>query len=318
MKWSFKLLEVSGIGVFVHWTFLLLIGWIILAHVSAGERTAVIVEGVLLVLTLFACVVLHELGHALMARRFGVKTRDITLFPIGGVARLDRIPEVPFHEFLVAIAGPAVNVVIAGVLFIVLELLGSLDELSQIQVVGGSFLTKLMWVNVALVVFNLIPAFPMDGGRMLRALLATRMSRVKATNIAASIGQGIAIVFAIAGVMIPGMFMLLFIAMFVYLGAQGEAQATEIREAFRGARVRDAMAKHFLTLNESDPLESVVREMAAGHQKDFPVTDGREITGILLQRDVVKALAEGRAESLVADVLRPRCPTVQTEDRLDR
>jgi Zn-dependent protease/CBS domain-containing protein len=318
MRWSFKLLEIAGIGIFVHWTFLILIGWIVLAHVSAGDNAAVIAEGVGFVLALFGCVVLHELGHALTARRFGVKTRDITLLPIGGVARLERIPEVPFQEFLVTIAGPAVNVVIAGCLFAVLTLLGTLGRISQLHVVGGSFLTKLMWVNVALVVFNMLPAFPMDGGRVLRALLATRMPRVKATHIAASVGQAIAILFAIVGLMIPGMFMLLFIAMFVYLGAQGEAQAAQIREVFRGARVRDAMVRRFLTLSPSDPLQLATQQMAAGHQKDFPVADGQQVAGILLHRDVVQALAEGRANARVADVLCNRCPTVGVNDPLDR
>ena len=316
MKWSFKLLEVAGIGIFVHWTFLILIAWIILAHVSAGDDAVVILEGVGFVLALFACVVLHELGHALTARKFGVKTRDITLLPIGGVARLERIPEVPCQEFLVAIAGPAVNVVIAAILLAVLLMLGTLGQISQIQVVGGSFLTKLMLVNLALVAFNLLPAFPMDGGRVLRALLATQMPRVKATHIAASVGQAVAILFAIAGLMIPGMFMLLFIALFVYVGAQAEAQAAEVREIFRGARVRDAMVQRFLTLNESDSLELATREMAAGHQKDFPVTDGHPITGILLHRDVVKALAAGRGQSHVGEVLCHRCPTVQADQPL--
>jgi Zn-dependent protease/CBS domain-containing protein len=318
MKWSFRLLEVAGIGIFVHWTFLLLIGWIVFAQVSAGDSAAVVVTGVGFVLALFACVVLHELGHALTARVFGVKTRDITLLPIGGVARLERIPEAPFQEFLVAIAGPAVNVAIAALLFVILVLLGTLEELSRVRLVGGSFLAKLMWVNVGLVAFNLLPAFPMDGGRVLRALLATRMPRVKATHVAASVGQAVAILFAIAGLMIPGMFMLLFIALFVYLGAQGEAQATEVREIFRGARVRDAMVQRFLILNESDPLEFATQEMAAGHQKAFPVTNGQGITGILLHHDVVKALAEGRAGARVADVLCNRCPMVQADQPLDR
>lgn len=318
MKWSFKLFNVAGIGIFVHWTFLILIGWIILAHVSAGDNAAVIAQGVGFVLAIFACVVLHELGHALTARRFGVGTRDITLLPIGGVARLERIPEIPLQEFLVAIAGPAVNVVIAGVLFAILLLLGTFGQVSQVQVVGGSFLVKLMWVNVILVAFNLLPAFPMDGGRVLRALLATRMPRVQATHIAASVGQAVAIIFAVAGLMIPGMFMLLFIALFVYLGAQAEAQSAELREVFRGARVRDAMVERFLTLRASDPMEMATRQMAGGHQKDFPVTDGQTTTGILRHQDVVKALADGRAESRVGDLVCNHCPTVDSEEPLDR
>ncbi|MCA9216876.1 MAG: site-2 protease family protein, partial [Planctomycetales bacterium] len=290
MKWSLKLLSVAGIGICMHWTFLFLIGWIVLAHASAGENTAAIALGIGFVVALFACVVLHELGHAFMARRFGVQTRDITLLPIGGVARLERIPEVPYQEFLVAVAGPAVNVVIAGILFTAAMVLGTLGSVFDIQLVGGSFLIKLMWVNIVLVLFNIIPAFPMDGGRVLRALLATQMPRVRATHIAASVGQMVAILFALAGLMIPGMLMLLFIAMFVYLGAQGEAQAVEIREVLRGARVSDAMVKRFVTLNEKSHLDLATREMVAGHQRDFPVTNGSEITGILLHQDVVKAL----------------------------
>lgn len=318
MRWSFKLCRIAGIGVYVHWTFFLLLAWIAYVHMASGEDVARIIGGIGFILALFGCVVLHELGHALTARQFGCQTRDITLLPIGGVARLERIPEVPVQEFLVAIAGPAVNLVIAGVLFVALGLMGMIGQVSELHVVGGSFLAKLMWVNVGLVAFNLLPAFPMDGGRVLRALLATTMPRVKATHAAALVGQAVAILFAIAGLMIPGMFMLLFIALFVYLGAQGEAQAVELREVFRGARVRDAMVQHFLTLHENDPIEYAVREMAAGYQKDFPVTNGHEISGIILQRDVVKALAEGRADARVADLLRNRCPITFPDQPLDR
>lgn len=318
MKWSFKLTEFAGIGVYVHWTFLILIVWILIAHIWRGNSLIEALAGVGFVLALFLCVVLHEFGHALTARRFGVETRDITLLPIGGVARLERIPEKPVQEFLVAVAGPAVNVVIAGLIFALLLVLGMVGQLTQLQMSASSFLINLMWVNVALVIFNMIPAFPMDGGRVLRALLATRMTRVKATHIAASVGQAIAIIFAIAGLFIPGMFMLLFIALFVYLGAQGEAQAVEAREAFRGARVRDAMASHFLTLSESDPLEFAIREMMGGLQRDFPVTNGQQISGILLHHDVVKALHEGRASSQVGAVACHQCPTVSADLPLEQ
>jgi Zn-dependent protease len=222
MKWTLKLGEVAGIGIFVHWTFLLLIGWILYTHLSEGDTVRDALEGVAFVLAIFACITLHELGHALMALRFGVRTRDITLLPIGGIARLERIPEKPMQEFLVAIAGPAVNVAIAVVLTVVLIAMGGFSELTDLRLDGANFLTRLLLVNIGLVVFNMIPAFPMDGGRVLRALLSPMMGRLRATDTAATIGQLIAIVFAILGFFGNGM--LIFIALFIFLGARQEAQ----------------------------------------------------------------------------------------------
>ncbi len=317
MTWSFRIATVAGIGIFVHWTFLLLIGWIVFEHVAAGKSTAVVIEGVTFVLSLFGCVVLHELGHALTAKRYGVRTRDITLLPIGGVARLERIPEAPMQEFWVAVAGPAVNVAIAGVLYVAISLLGRAHLVTQVEVAGGQFFAKLMWVNVMLVVFNMLPAFPMDGGRVLRALLAVRMSRVRATHIAAGVGQFMAILFAVIA-FTTHQWLLLFIALFVYLGAQGEAHAVEMRAIFKGARVRDAMISRFVTLSENDPLERAAREAMSGHQKDFPVTDGRQITGLLLNREVVKALSAGDVHQRVGEMACQRCPTVQENEPLDR
>ncbi len=317
MKWSLKLGQFAGIGVFVHWTFFLLLAWIAYLHVAAGEDTAMVLTGLAFILALFGCVVLHEFGHALTARRFGCKTRDITLLPIGGVARLERIPEVPLQEFWVAIAGPAVNVVIAGMLFGVLVVLGQAYQFTGLTLVGGSFLAKLMWVNVALVLFNMLPAFPMDGGRVLRALLATQMTRVKATHIAASVGQVMAILFGIGG-FLSGNWMLLFIAFFVYVGAQGEAQAVEMRSIFKGYRVRDAMIRQFHTLSENDLVADAARESSTSQQKDFPVTDGKEITGLLLHRDVVKALAQGDGNHRVAEFVRRDCLLVDDNEPLDR
>ena len=193
MKWSLRLVRVAGIDVFVHWTFVLLVFWIFTSHISQGESTAMAIEGVLFVLSIFGCVILHELGHALTARRYGITTRDITLLPIGGVARLERIPEEPMQEFWVAIAGPAVNVVIAAVLIVVLIAKSGLEALTSVPLVGGDFVAKLLAVNVILVVFNLLPAFPMDGGRVLRALLARKHDYVSATQTAAAIGQMMAI-----------------------------------------------------------------------------------------------------------------------------
>src|SRR5207244_1426998 len=182
MKWSWKVGSVAGIDLYVHATFFLLIAWVGITYWLAGGSAAAL-DGIAFILALFAIVVLHELGHALTARRFGIPTRDITLLPIGGVARLDRMPQDPKQELLVALAGPAVNVVLAAILFVVLELGEGLAAYGQVVRVGGSFLDQLFWVNVSLAVFNLLPAFPMDGGRVLRGLLALRMDYLRATQI---------------------------------------------------------------------------------------------------------------------------------------
>jgi Zn-dependent protease len=314
MKWSFKLGTFAGIGVYMHGTFLLLVGWIFIAHLSQGENTAQAIAGVGFILAIFVCVVLHEFGHALTARRYGVKTRDITLLPIGGLARLERIPEKPMQEFWVAIAGPAVNVVIAAVLFGVIGALAGLGELFDVQLLKGSFLARLLWVNVFLVAFNLLPAFPMDGGRVLRALLAARLGRQRATVIAANIGQGMAILFGIAGFFINPM--LIFIAVFVYLGAQAEAGMVEMQSALSGLHVSDAMVTRFRALNAGDPLDSAIQELLAGSQQDFPVTADGHVVGILRRNDLVKALSEGRRGSLVSEVMSPDFKAVEASARL--
>ena len=193
MKWSLKIGRFAGIDVYLHFTFLLLIGWVALIHWRQGQSAAAAVAGVVFILAVFFCVVLHEFGHALTARRYGIKTRDIILLPIGGVARLERLPTQPMQELWVALAGPVVNVVIAVLLFAWLKLTASLEPLQNLTLTAGPFLERIMAVNLFLIAFNMIPAFPMDGGRVLRAILATRKDYSRATQIAASIGQAIAV-----------------------------------------------------------------------------------------------------------------------------
>lgn len=317
MKWSLRIGSLAGIGIYVHWTFLLLIGFLLFAYMSQGVAAAVV--GVGFVLALFGCIVLHELGHALAARRYGVPTQDITLLPIGGVARLQRMPEHPLQELVVAIAGPAVNVVIAAVLFVILFAMGGWNAINpSSDWLESGFLHRLMVTNVMLVAFNLLPAFPMDGGRVLRALLATRMDYTRATNIAASVGQAMAILFAIAGLFVVQNPFLLFIALFVYLGAEGEARMVQIRMLLRGVPVRDAMLRRFRTLSVRDSLQTAADELLAGSQQDFPVLDDDRLVGILRRQDLVEGLKTAGREQPVAQVMSTGCPAVAEYDMLER
>ncbi len=308
MKWSIPVGKLFGVRVFIHFTFLLLLAFIAFVYWQDTRDAASVAMSVGFILLLFGCVLLHELGHALMARRFGVKTRDITLLPIGGVARLERMPEKPMQEFWVALAGPAVNVVIAGILFVWLSLRGDWSAPGELTMTKGSIPERLMLVNVALVLFNLLPAFPMDGGRVLRALLATVLGRRKATAIAANIGQGMAILFGLVGFLYNPF--LVFIAIFVFLGAQAEAGLVEMQSAMEGLHVRDAMMTRYRTLPTRGSLDMAVAELIAGSQQDFPVVEGDQPVGILRRNDLVKALSDGRKDALVGEVMSRECDTV--------
>jgi Zn-dependent protease/predicted transcriptional regulator len=316
MKWSLKLGSFAGIRVYVHWTFVLLLGWILFSYVGQGHDWAEAWRGVGFIVALFGCVLLHEFGHALTAKHYDIRTKDITLLPIGGIARLERLPDNPRHELWVTLAGPAVNVVIAGVLFAALVFAHQANEFLQVRLLEGNFLMRLMWVNVFLGAFNLLPAFPMDGGRVLRALLSMRLGRARATRLAASIGQSMAILFGIAGFF--GNPMLIFIAIFVYLGAEAEARAVETTSFIGGLQVKDGMMTRFRSFAEEDTLESAIRELLAGSQQDFPVVADGNVAGILRRSDLVQALAQGRREASVADVMSRNCGSVLASDPLDK
>jgi Zn-dependent protease/predicted transcriptional regulator len=301
MKWSWRVGEFLGIRVYVHATFLLLIGWIALTHFMQGQTLQSAVAGVLFTVAIFLSVLLHEYGHALAARRFGIGTRDITLLPIGGVARLERMPEEPKQELWVALAGPAVNVAISGALFVVLFAAGALQPLAGLSVAGGPFLERLMVANIFLVLFNLLPAFPMDGGRVLRALLATRLPYVKATKIAGFLGQGMALLFGLAGLF--GNPFLVFIALFVWIGAAQESAAVEAKSALGNVPVGSAMITDFRHLSPGDPLSRAVALVLTGSQQDFPVVDGQRIVGILPRSELILALAQHGQEKPVGEVM---------------
>jgi len=315
MKWSWKIGEFAGIGVFIHVTFLLLIGWVGLVHWLEGKTIQAVASGVGFILAIFTCVVFHEFGHALAARRYGIKTRDITLLPIGGVARLERMPDNPREELWVALAGPAVNLVIALALYLWLTLTSTWEPLQSLRVHAGSFMERLLVVNVILAGFNLLPAFPMDGGRVLRALLATRMDYARATQIAAGIGQAVALFFGFLGLFMNPF--LLFIALFVWIGASQEAGMAQMKSALGGIPVSRAMLTDFRTVSPSDSLGRAVDLILAGSQQDFPVIENGSVVGVLLRADVFSTLARGGQDSPISQVMRRDFQAVDPGDMLD-
>lgn len=315
MKWSIRLGRLFGIDVYLHFTFLLFIGFIGFSQWQHNPHMGAVALEVGFFLAIFTCVLLHEFGHALTARRFGVGTRDITLLPIGGLARLDRIPEKPAEELWVAIAGPAVNVVIAAVLFIGLQITAAAMPLHEYSLMGGSFLHRVMVVNVIIVAFNMLPAFPMDGGRVLRAFLAMRMDYARATAIAARIGQMTAVGFALVGFYTNPM--LIFIAFFVWVGAAGEANMASVKSALAGVPVSRAMITNFRSLETSDPLQHAVDLVIKGSQNDFPVTENGKLCGILQRAALIKALAERGPQAMVGAVTERQYTTVEASAPLD-
>lgn len=303
MSWSFKLGRLFGIPLYIHWTFLILIAWLVFGHYRQGHDMTTTLAGVGFVLAIFGCVVLHELGHALAARRYGIPTADITLLPIGGVARLQRIPEEPRQELVVALAGPAVNVVIAALAYAVVSATGVRQEISMNHpsfLLREDFWTRLLLVNVFLVLFNLLPAFPMDGGRVLRALLAMKLDYGRATRTAATVGQMMAIFFVFLGLS-GATPMLLLIALFVWLGAEAEATQVQERIAMRDVPVRAAMLTEFATLTPGDTLGRAADLLLAGSQQDFPVAIDGQLGGVLTRQALLVGLAQGGRDSLVGD-----------------
>ena len=316
MKWSIKIAEYKGIGVYIHATFWLIIVYVAWLHWSQGQGLTGIISGVIFIFAVFACVVLHEFGHALMAKKYGIRTRDITLLPIGGVARLERMPEKPMQELWVALAGPAVNVVIAIILVAWIGLTRNWQPLNELGLAHGSALGRLAILNVFLVLFNCLPAFPMDGGRVLRALLAMRMDYTRATQIAATIGQGMAILFGLLGFLTPQPF-LFFIALFVWIGAAQESSMAQLKSALGGIPVNKAMLTDFRSVSPNDPLDHVIQLVLAGSQKDFPVLDKQRVVAVLTQKDLLKGLSTLNRASLVSEVMNPEFQVLHPAEMLE-
>ncbi len=317
MKWSWRLGRLFGIDVFVHATFVILLAWVGMSHYLREGNVHGALVGVAFILAVFGTVVLHEFGHALTARRFGIATKDITLYPIGGVARLERMPEKPGQELLVALAGPAVNVVIAVVLVAFLRASGRPLFLTEQSITGGGpFLTKLLWVNVTLAIFNLLPAFPMDGGRALRALLALRGDYLRATRTAAWIGQAMALLLGLFGLFSNPL--LVFVALFVWIGAAAESGAVQTKAALAGLPIQVAMVTNFRVLAAYDSLATASEALLADSQVDFPVVDENGVlVGVLTRANLIQGLAANGPSEAVETVMTRRFETADPGEMLD-
>ena len=303
MKWSAKLGRFAGIDVFVHVTFPLLLLWFGYAAWLRTGTVAGVVNALVMILLLFLCVVLHEYGHALTARRYGINTRHITLLPIGGVALLESMPKDPRQEIVVALAGPAVNLVIAAACYALLLLVSRPGAIFAIDPGTSGLLQGLVAANLLLAVFNLLPAFPMDGGRVLRALLSMRMDRVRATRLAATVGQVLAVGLGLLGLM--GNPFLILIAAFVWIGAGAESSAVATDARLGNQLAGRAMITEFRTLAPADSLGRAVELTLSGSQKDFPVLDGERIAGVLTQTAILRGLSDLGKAGLVSEVMLP-------------
>jgi Zn-dependent protease/CBS domain-containing protein len=313
-RWSWKVGEAFGIAIRVHVTLVVLLAWVAASYAIRGEDLGQAALGVVLIGLAFVIVVLHELGHALVARRYGCRTAEILLLPIGGLARMDRMPERPLQELLVALAGPAVNVGLALGLAIVVAASGASFDPAHAATIGGALVSQLLWINIALAVFNLLPAFPMDGGRVLRALLAFRLGRDPATRIAGRVGRVLGGMLAVAGLFFNPM--LIVIGAFVWLAARQEIAMLELRTILDDVTSEHAMIRNPEVVDAGESIERAADRMLAAGQVLLPVRDGGRLVGIVTAVDLASSLAGAGPRGTVASIVRTGVPAVAPDHPL--
>lgn len=324
MGGSLRIFSVRGIDIKVHITFPLILVWAAIQFGGlSADRLEGAIFGVIVTLLLFGIVVLHELGHAFTALEFGVPIKQIVLLPIGGVAQLERMPEEPVEELLVAVAGPAVNLVLGILLWIVARTIGvslepramlrSLQGLGSLEI--GAIYQYVFAANLFLGVFNLLPAFPMDGGRVLRAFLASWMDYARATTIAVSVGQTMAWIMGLWGFLGGGFFLIL-IAIFIYVGASQEGQSSELRRVLTGLTVAHAYSQDARSLSPDDSVQLAVELTLTSPQADFAVCDQGRLVGVLTQKRLLESVKEGHVGARIGDVMATEFQTVSPNQDL--
>ncbi|MAT54106.1 MAG: peptidase M50 [Saprospirales bacterium] len=317
MKWSIKIGTISGIEIKAHWTFLILLGWVFFSHFNMGHALEEGLLGVVFILALFACVLLHELGHALTGKRYSITTQNIVLLPIGGVANMEKMPEKPIQELWVALAGPAVNLGISIVLFFILKQTNGIPNMLDMNshMSSSNFLFNLLIVNVLLAGFNLIPAFPMDGGRVLRAILAMKLDRTKATEIAALTGQFLAIGFVFLGIF--SNVWLVFIGLFVFLGAGAESNYESTRSVLSKYSVGNILMKNYTILPSNEPIERAVEQLLNGQEKAFLISENDHIVGFITKDEIIKGLSELGKLAPLRNITQRNYPELTPQTKLD-
>ncbi len=317
MKYSLSLGRPFGIKISIHWTFLLLILWIVAINVRQGASTPEVIMSILFILTLFLCVTLHELGHALTARRYNVETKGITLLPIGGMAHIQEMPEKPKEEIMVTLGGLVVNIIIAMILWAVISLVPAYSFNVDLERVNSqNFWVLLMYVNLFIVIFNIIPAFPMDGGRLLRAALSYKFSRLEATKYAMMSGQVFGAIFAIAGLFINPF--LVIIGIFVFIGARVEYSQVKFRTILSDYKVKDIILKDYTSFSADDPLQKAVDKLLNSREVGFLVVKEEDVVGILSKDNIISGLSDYGKEGKVQQVMTKEFDRVEGSDSLSK
>jgi stage IV sporulation protein FB len=300
--------SVLGIPIRVHFTFLILLAFLSFSEASRSGASAGL-GSLLFMVLLFSCVLLHELGHCVVARRFGVTISAITLYPFGGIAALNEIPREPSREIQIAIAGPIVNFLIAAGLYLGIDILRPDPPLALSSLDGADLLASLFAANLSLGLFNLIPAYPLDGGRILRGILATRMPYLNATHWAARVGKGIGLLFVLGGILRPDLFEIwwlpVLVGAFLFIMANSEEQATLLHGAMEGLSVKDLMITDYLSASPAETLSGVLSRSFHSFQEDFPVLRDGNFLGVLTRGSLIEALREEARDQFVQGVTQP-------------